>query len=347
MIIRTKIFAMNITVIGPFLNCFRYWLFIMVVGKWPQILPLLLTSVALESAVHAEQVAVHAVQLKIQTTWDGDPVDTPTLVKLTDEDGDLGVEVEAKFWNDPTNPGGKVGRPFFRLWDFEVVELFLLNDVGQYIEIELGPWGQHLVLLLDKGKDLRHSLPIEYSVSRSTNTWSGKAVIPRSYLPPNITKLNAYAIHGSGEDRVYEALYPAPKGAHQAPGFHRLQYFQPVDLSKIVRQDSLSLIWVDAMIGRQSYSISNTWDGKPIDHGPAQLSFHGTDNVVEISITAPYFGDPAPPGGKPGEGYFKLWDYEVVEAFFLNDKEQYLELEFGPHGQHLALLLNGNRNAIK
>merc|ERR1719308_256423 len=101
------------------------------------------------------------------------------------------------------------------------------------------------------------------------------------------------------------------------------------------------------MIGRQSYSISNTWDGKPIDHGPAQLSFHGTDNVVEISITAPYFGDPAPPGGKPGEGYFKLWDYEVVEAFFLNDKEQYLELEFGPHGQHLALLLNGKRNAVK
>merc|ERR1719513_441299 len=135
----------------------------MVVGIRPQILPLLLTSVALESAVHAEQVAVHAVQLKIQTTWDGDPVDTPTLVKLTDEDGDLGVEVEAKFWNDPTNPGGKAGKPFFRLWDFEVVELFLLNDVGQ-----------HLVLLLDKGKDLRHSLPIEYSVSRFTNSWSGK-----------------------------------------------------------------------------------------------------------------------------------------------------------------------------
>ena len=39
--------------------------------------------------------------------------------------------------------------------------------------------------------------------------------------------------------------------------------------------------------------------------------------------------------------------FKVVEAFFLNDKEQYLELEFGPHGQHLMLLLNGNRNAIK
>ena len=71
----------------------------------------------------------------------------------------------------------------------------------------------------------------------------------------------------------------------------------------------------------------------------------GEDLIIRIS--APYFSDPAPEGGKPGEAFFKLWDYEVVEAFFLNDQEQYLELEFGPHGQHLMLILNGNRNAIK
>ena len=70
------------------------------------------------------------------------------------------------------------------------------------------------------------------------------------------------------------------------------------------------------------------------------------DLVVEI--TAPYYGDPAPPGGREGEAYFKLWEYEVVEAFFLNqEKQQYLELEFGPHGQHLMLLLQGAGNAIK
>ena len=44
----------------------------------------------------------------------------------------------------------------------------------------------------------------------------------------------------------------------------------------------------------------------------------------------------------------KLWDYEVVEAFFLSsNSERYLELEFGPHGQHLVLLLDGRRNAIR
>ena len=239
----------------------------MPVACWPKLLPLLLLSLAAKSAVYAKQVAVHSVQLQIQTTWDGEPVESPTLIKLTKEPGGLCIEVEAKFWNDPTNPGGKEEQPFFRLWDYEVVELFLLNNEGQYTEIELGPWGQHIVLLLNKGKDLRHSLPIVYSANRSTDRWTGKAVIDKDYLPPNITKLNAYAIHGSGENRVYEALYPAPKGAHKAPGFHKLEYFKPADLSQIVEQDSLSRIWVDAMIGRQSYSISNTWDGKPIDQG--------------------------------------------------------------------------------
>ena len=35
-----------------------------------------------------------------------------------------------------------------------------------------------------------------------------------------------------------------------------------------------------------------------------------------------------------------LWDYEVVELFLLNsDTEEYLELEFGPHGHYLAWVI--------
>ena len=68
---------------------------------------------------------------------------------------------------------------------------------------------------------------------------------------------------------------------------------------------------------------------------------------VLITVKAPYFNDPAPPGGLPGQAYFGLWDYEVVEAFFLNSEDRYLEVEFGPHGQHIALLLDGRRNAVK
>ena len=43
-----------------------------------------------------------------------------------------------------------------------------------------------------------------------------------------------------------------------------------------------------------------------------------------------------------------LWNYEVVEIFFLASKNEdmYLELEFGPHGHHLGLLLHGERNTL-
>ena len=99
--------------------------------------------------------------------------------------------------------------------------------------------------------------------------------------------------------------------------------------------------------GGKKFAIAGTWDGQPIDHDPVELTLESGGEDLIIRISAPFFDDPAPQGGKPGEAFFKLWDYEVVEAFFLNDKEQYLELEFGPHGQHLMLILNGNRNAIK
>ena len=254
-----------------------------------------------------------------------------------------------RFWNDPVRPAHPAG-PLFRLWDYEVVELFLLNDAGLYLEVELGPWGHHLVLLLDNGKDLRHSLPLAYSVTRreEEGSWNGRAVIPTSYLPPNISKLNAYAIHGHGDKRKYEALFPAPQGVHKAPNFHRLEYFKPVEFRRIAyRPTELSSLWQEAMEGKQTYTIGLTWDGKAVDHPPAQITMQGVRGNLEIAITAPYFGDPAPQNGKVGEAYFELWEYEVVEAFFLNDQEQYLELEFGPHGQHLMLILNGNRNAIK
>ena len=55
--------------------------------------------------------------------------------------------------------------------------MFLLNDAGLYLEVELGPWGHHLVLLLNNGKDLRHSW---YAMWSNTNT-----SLYRYQQPPN------------------------------------------------------------------------------------------------------------------------------------------------------------------
>lgn len=43
---------------------------------------------------------------------------------------------------------------------------------------------------------------------------------------------------------------------------------------------------------------------------------------------------------------FQLYDYEVVEIFITNDRDQYVEVELGPHQQWLCLLLDGQRKSF-
>lgn len=50
-----------------------------------------------------------------------------------------------------------------------------------------------------------------FNATITGDRWMGEALLPWSYLPPNINKMNSYAIHGSGEKRTYEALYSIPK----------------------------------------------------------------------------------------------------------------------------------------
>jgi hypothetical protein len=66
---------------------------------------------------------------------------------------------------------------------------------------------------------IRHSLFIDFQVqNRSAEGWKGEAIIPAAFLPPNVTKMNAYAIHGSDPDnRVYESLYPVAFNSTKAP----------------------------------------------------------------------------------------------------------------------------------
>lgn len=56
-------------------------------------------------------------------------------------------------------------------------------------------------------------LALSYSATKDNvqKKWKGSATIPLDYFPPGVVKLNAYAIHGTGRDRRYEALYPATK----------------------------------------------------------------------------------------------------------------------------------------
>ena len=60
-------------------------------------------------------------------------------------------------------------------------------------------------------------LPLTFQASISGDKWHGVCNIPASYFPPQVTRFNAYAIHGSESAQQYEALYPAENGKHDQP----------------------------------------------------------------------------------------------------------------------------------
>ncbi|CAF2027769.1 unnamed protein product [Rotaria magnacalcarata] len=101
------------------------------------------------------------------------------------------------------------------------------------------------------------------------------------------------------------------------------------------------------------FSIATLWNSVPItNHRPVQISLSSTNDKDQllIEIDAPFFNDPAPvssPSSPPGS-YPELWNYEVVELFFLaSSTNHYLELEFSPHGHYLVLLLLDRRKELK
>ncbi|KAG8505390.1 UPF0462 protein C4orf33 [Galemys pyrenaicus] len=83
-------------------------------------------------------------------------------------------------------------------------------------------------------------MALSFGVSRGERTWEGRAFLPWSYFPPGVSRFNAYAIHGSADQRRYEALCPIPAAElrpGQQPDFHRLEYFGPLSLSALLGQE--------------------------------------------------------------------------------------------------------------
>merc|ERR1712062_22120 len=108
--------------------------------------------------------------------------------------------------------------------------------------------------------------------------------------------------------------------------------------------------WKDNM----EFSIERLWNGEACSDTPIHFQLkravgnsNSSNQGLEIQFQAPFYDDPPPPNGKKGEAYNHLWDYEVVELFFLSSTTGlYLEVEFGPHGQHLGLLLNKRKECL-
>jgi hypothetical protein len=93
--------------------------------------------------------------------------------------------------------------------------------------------------------------------------------------------------------------------------------------------------------------VANRWDGAPLpadEHAVVEVRWSEHGELL-LSVDAPYYGD-VPPSAAAGstEG---LWEHELVEVFFADAHEHYLEIELGPHGHYLVLELSGVRKAVR
>ncbi|XP_067949630.1 UPF0462 protein C4orf33 homolog [Watersipora subatra] len=164
------------------------------------------------------------MEYDIASPWNGEKV-SHSPMKLSIHPSSLSdssfvrVNVSGKFFNDSPAPECPPGPTDF-LWDYEVVEAFFLNSQDDtYLEVEFSPLykngGRGLfvwklasshICFNGRGTTL---LPLKYSTTlcADTGSWQGQADIPLNYFPPKVDKFNAFAIHGSGSNRLYEQLY--------------------------------------------------------------------------------------------------------------------------------------------
>ncbi len=165
--------------------------------------------------------AVHT--LALTGSWDGTPLLAPEYgeMNLQFQERGLHLEMRAHYWQNPapSAPAGSTSA----LWEYEVLELFLLGLDEHYLELEFGPHGHYLALALHGERTLvRQGFSIDFSARIRGSEWSAEANIPNALLPPGLNRLNFYGIHGQASERRYLA-WKAPLG--QAPDFHRLQSF--------------------------------------------------------------------------------------------------------------------------
>ena len=173
--------------------------------------------------------APERLALPIERRWDGAPVTESHLhgaVELAAH-GD-GLEMVARLPHQPAPriPDAPAGARVPDLWEYDVVECFLVGARGRYLELELGAGGHFLLLsfdaprwLVDDHADFVPRLRFE----RGDDAWCATIELPEALLPPGLCRVNAFVVAGGR----FLAWHPLP-GA--APDFHQPERFPRVVL---------------------------------------------------------------------------------------------------------------------
>lgn len=165
------------------------------------------------------------LRLAIGRLWSGEKSPDSrfsALVELQQHEAGILVRAITPPFPAPRIPSAPPGSRVEGLWEYDVIELFFVDEDGQYLEVELGIGGQYLVLGFDAPRHLvadfadlsfevRHE---EHSGGRCIN----EIVIPRELFPTNLKALNAYLIAGG----QFFSYHPLPG---ESPDFHQPDMF--------------------------------------------------------------------------------------------------------------------------
>ena len=184
---------------------------------------------------------------RIERTWNGAPARDGEQVRvgLAFTRDALIVHVDAPFHGDPP-PGGAAGRTD-RLWEYEVVEVFLLGAADGYLELEVAPH-RHLFLEFAGSRNrvaddvpgivwtTTHAGDPPAEGTQAPSRWSGRLRVPSESLPDGALRWNAFACHGRDEQRRMLALHPSDL---PAPDFHALRFYAPLSApSTLIRREA-------------------------------------------------------------------------------------------------------------
>ncbi|XP_059082705.1 uncharacterized protein LOC131880180 [Tigriopus californicus] len=315
------------------------------------------------------------LSFSIETEWNGvDVHHAPINITFSlSSDQELVVSMEAPYFNS-TNPNTNLvqedtcpQRPGEAIYDFEVVEVFFLNENDDYLEMELAPNGQYLNILLSGSRnDLLTYLPFlgdQVEVNNPCHeqtepgcVWTGNVTIPTEYLPANITKFNAFAVHGEMENGElithYESLFPVDEESSGVtePNFHYLDAFQSIDLGEIGLVNlKESELWIQAKATPQSFSnmykVHEAYGCTKKAQFGANFSTKRSNGKLIFNVTVSELGQvnydipttQQQPG--PNDELFDL-PHESVWASFTNEDNLAIRFGINPYGAYLVNLLD-------
>jgi len=162
--------------------------------------------------------------LPIERYWDGTPCPHAHLhgrVELAVRDDGLELTASLPHQPAPRIPEAKRGARVANLWEYDVVECFLVGAGGRYLEVELGAGGHFLVLSFSAPRvrcDSHEALRPALDFTSDSAGWCARSGRDRSLVPLGIAALNAFVI-ASGAHLAYGSLPGPALDFHQPARF--------------------------------------------------------------------------------------------------------------------------------